>query len=86
MQNEQQFLMTYTDELIWETQWHTSPAIESLQKYVRSYVTGFANKGFIEWTRSKKFNISDKGHPLELAHKAAADLIMPRIDAILRRA
>jgi hypothetical protein len=85
-QNEQRFLMTYTDELIWETQWHTSPAIENLQKYVRSYVNGFENKGFIKWTRSKKFPISDKGHPLEHAHKVAADLIVPRIDAILHRA
>ena len=86
MQNEQQFLMTYTDELMWETQWHTSPAIENLQKYVRSYVTGFEDKGFIEWTRSKQFKISVKGHPLEHAHKAATDLMLPRIDAILRRA
>ena len=85
-QNKQQFLMTYTDELIWETQWHISPAIENLQRSVCSHVIGFADKGFIEWAKFKKFKISDKGHPLEDAHQAATDLMIPRIDAILRRA
>jgi hypothetical protein len=80
------FLMTYTDELIFETKWHISPAITDLQKYVRPYLVDFDSSSFWTWVINNDFAISKHWHPLEKAHAAAAELMCPAIDAILHRA
>lgn len=79
------FVMTYMDELIFETEWHVTPAVLDLQAYVRPYMTRFENKTFLEWTKQKGFPISETLHPLESAHKAAFELISTEFDAILHR-
>jgi hypothetical protein len=73
------FLMTYMDDLIFETEWHTTPAITDLQNYIRPYVTNFEGRNFIEWSRGQGFEISSTMHPLESAHAAAAELIDPMV-------
>lgn len=73
------FLMTYMDDLMFETKWNTSPAIADLQNYVRPYVTNFEGRNFVEWSRAQGFEISPTMHPLESAHAAAAELIDPMI-------
>jgi hypothetical protein len=85
-QNGQRFLMTYSDDLIYETQWHTSPAIVSLQNYIRSHLHDFEGKSFFAWAKHKHFSVSHKGHPLEACHESASVLLTPAIDAILHRA
>lgn len=80
------FLMTYTDELVLESEWHTSPAISRLQDYVRPYLTDFDSTSYWRWIERSRFRLSDRWHPLEEAHERAADLISPVIDAILRKA
>ena len=67
--------MTYIDDLIFETKWHTSPGILELQNYIRPYMTKFENKTFLDWTKEKGFPISETLHPLEEAHQAAFELI-----------
>ena len=69
------FVMTYMDDLIFETQWHITPAILDLQDYIRPYITTFEGQTFLEFSKEKGFPISETLHPLEDAHQAAFELI-----------
>jgi hypothetical protein len=76
LQKKQSFIMTYMDDLIFETQWHTSPAIASMQDYVQPYLRDFDGLNFLAWAQHNNFEISPTLHPLESAHSAAANLIL----------
>lgn len=69
------FIMTYMDDLIFDSKYHAPPAIVDLQNYVRPYMTRFEDKNFLEWSQSKGYAISDTLHPLEEAHQAGFELI-----------
>lgn len=69
------FIMTYIDELLFETTWHTNSAITYMQDYIRPYMTKFDGKTFLDYTKEKGFPISETLHPLEPAHQAAFELI-----------
>lgn len=69
------FVMTYVDNLIFETEWHSNAAIFELQNYIRPYMTLFDQKTFLEFTRVNGYPISSAAHPLESAHRAAFELI-----------
>ena len=69
------FVMTYIDDLLFETQWHTTSAVIELQEYVKPYLTLFDNKTFLEFAKEKGFPISKTLHPLEQAHQSAFDAI-----------
>jgi hypothetical protein len=71
------FVMTYVDELMFETEWHINPAIIDLQNYIRPYMTTFNEKTFLEFTRINGHPISATSHPLEQAHRSAADYLLP---------
>lgn len=76
--NKQQtkFIMTYMDELLFETEWHCTPAIAQLQKEIRPHLNNFEGDNFLEWSRKKGFPIGTRGkHPLEAAHRAGFELI-----------
>jgi hypothetical protein len=79
------FIMTYMDELLFETEWHTTPGLVDLQNYIHPYMTKFNNKTFLEFSKEKGFPISETLHPLESAHLAAFELIQPNFDAILHK-
>lgn len=68
-------IMTYMDDLIFETEWHTSPAIEFLQTAVKPKMTEFESQSFLEWSKTNGHKISPKWHPLESAHRAGFELI-----------
>lgn len=70
-----QFIMTYMDELMFDTRWNTSPAVAELQGYCEPHMTRFENKSFLEYSKEKGFEISQTLHPLEAAHKSAFELI-----------
>jgi hypothetical protein len=74
-QNGCKFIMTYMDELIFETQWHCKPSILLLQDYIKPHMTKFNGQTFLDWSRSNGFAISDRLHPLEPAHEAGFELI-----------
>jgi len=80
------FVMTYMDDLIFETEWHTTSVIIDLQNCIRPYMTKFEGHTFLEWSKKKGFPISETLHPLEPAHKAASELIQTNLDAILHKA
>ena len=71
------FLMTYMDPLMLEKQWHSTPAVTDLQDQVAPYLQTFDGKTFLDWSHDNGFEISAKKHPLEPAHRAAAELILP---------
>lgn len=79
------FIMTYTDELMFETEFHTTPAVIDLQNYIRPYMTTFEGKTFVEWSQARGFEISATMHPLEEAHQAAFELVKSNLDTILHR-
>jgi hypothetical protein len=82
-QNQVPFIMTFMDDLIFESQWHATPAITSLQKFIRPYMTKFEGKTFLDWSRAHNYEISQTLHPLETAHAEAAKLIIKDIQKIL---
>jgi hypothetical protein len=68
--------MTYMDDLIFEAEWHVSPAVTELQNYIKPHMTNFEGQDFLDWSRKKGYPISDTWHPLEEAHAAAADYLI----------
>ena len=79
-QNGQKFIMTYIDNLIFETEWHTTPAITDLQNYIKPYMTVFDGGTFLDWSRANNYPISTTFHPLEEAHDAAANYMIKVFD------
>jgi hypothetical protein len=69
------FIMTHIDDLLFETEWHTTPAVIDLQNYIRPHITQFDNATFLNWSKKKGFPISETLHPLEAAHQAGFELI-----------
>lgn len=76
------YIMTALDYLLFEEvnpNWHQPNAVSKLQNLVKPHIKDFGGKNFLDWSRDRGFDISEKWHPLEDAHKAAADYF---IDAI----
>lgn len=70
------FLMTSMDDLLLDQEYHIEPGIKLLQNKIRPYITTFEGKNFLDWSRSRGFAISKDNHPLEDAHRAAADYLL----------
>ena len=64
-----EFVMTYMDDLILETQWHTSPAVLRLQEYIRPHMRQFDGCNMLEYSRVRGHNVGHQVHPLESSHK-----------------
>jgi hypothetical protein len=69
------FIMTYMDDLLFDTRWNTSAAVSALQGYCEPYMTRFDDKSFLEYSKEKGFEISQTLHPLEAAHESAFKLV-----------
>lgn len=74
------FIMTLIDELTFEPEWEPNPAINDLQTYIAPYITRFEGKTFLEWSKSRGFEISPTLHPLEAAHKSATEYLIKVFD------
>ena len=70
------FIMTYMDELLFDQQWHTTPAVIDLQNYIKPCMTTFEGKSFLDWSRAKGYPETAAWHPLEEAHRAAGEYIV----------
>lgn len=70
------FIMTYMDDLMFDTANHSSAAVNELQDYIRPHMTRFEGKNFLEWSKSRGYPIGTAAHPLEQAHAAAADYML----------
>ena len=72
------FIMTLMDTTLFDEVdpgWQDPRSISLLQKEIKSYITWFENKTFLEFSKEKRFPISETLHPLEESHQAAAKLI-----------
>jgi len=88
-QREIPFVMTYMDYLLLEhidPDWHDPKYVTVMQSKIENFLVDFDGKNFLDWSQDRGFAVSENWHPLEQAHQAAADYMLPRIDAILRRA
>ena len=74
------FLMTYLDNLMFDQQWHLTPAVTDLQEYILPYMTTFDNLNFVDWSKKNGYPITKIGHPLEEAHHAAGDYMIKVFD------
>lgn len=74
------FIMIYMDKLLFDQRWHTSPAIVELQTYIQPYMTTFEDMSFLDWSRANRFPETINWHPLEEAHRAAADYMINVFD------
>jgi hypothetical protein len=79
-QKELPFIMTYMDELLFDRTYNTTPAIVTLQDYIKPYMTTFEGKTFLAWSRSHGYPESAGWHPLEQAHAAAAEIMWRTFD------
>ena len=64
-----EFCMTYMDDLIFETAWHTSPAVLSLQEYIRPHLLQFDGRNMLQYSQDHDHAVGCMAHPLESAHK-----------------
>jgi len=69
------FIMTYMDELLFETQWHYTNGVRDLQDYIHPYMTKFDGQTFLNYSKEKGFPISETLHPLEQAHEQAVKVL-----------
>jgi len=80
------FIMTYMDYNLLtpiDPNWHHPGSIEIMQKKISDYLTAFHGKNFLDWSRDRGFKISDNWHPLEQAHRDAAEYMTPEVELIL---
>lgn len=74
------FLMTYMDSLLFDQTHTVTPAVVDLQNFIRPYMTQFEGQSFLEFSKKNKYPISSTLHPLEEAHRAAADHMITVFD------
>ena len=79
-QKECPFIMTYMDNLTFDQRWHTSPAVLELQDYIKPHTTTFDDLNFLDWSKKNGYPITNIGHPLETAHRAASNYIIKVFD------
>lgn len=83
------YVMTYMDHLLFETvqdSWHHGRAVTGLQQQTQPHMTLFDGLTFLEWSRANHYPESALWHPLDEAHGQAAELMLPIIESILRKA
>ncbi len=78
LQKKLPFIMTFMDDLMFENAFHTSSSVLDLQNYIRPHMTQFQGKTFLDWSRAHGFVESERWHPLEQAHQAAADYMIKK--------
>ncbi len=78
------FLMTCLDDLLLDQKWQNTLALRHMQIHVQKYIKTFDNLNFLDWSRSRNYPESAAWHPLEQAHRAAADYMTNEIKALRR--
>lgn len=74
------FIMTNMDFLLLDDRWNLTPGMSMLQGQVKPYLSDFQEQNFLDFSKQKGYAISATSHPLEDAHRAAADLILHDLD------
>jgi hypothetical protein len=77
------FCMTLMDTTLFDPidpSWQDPYAVRALQKLIKPHIRWFDGLDFLSWSRKNKYPISDAWHPLEQAHRAAADYMINVFD------
>ena len=82
LQHSTRFAMTCLDPTLFCDQWHASDQILELQRHIKPHVLDFAGKTFLQWCKEHAYPTSAAGHPLDEAHRAAADSMLPKISRL----
>jgi len=80
------FVMTYMDYNLLtpvDPNWHDPRYLEILQLKLKDILKSFDGLNFLDWSRQHNYKISDSWHPLESAHRAAADYWVPEVIKLL---
>ena len=72
----QKFVMTAMDNLLFETEWHCDTVVQRCQDYIAPHIKSFEGYSFLDWSRQHNYPESELWHPLEDAHRAAADYVL----------
>ena len=78
------FVMTYMDHNLLATvdpNWHNPKYLETLQHKLKNILTNFKGKNFLEWSQENGHAVSNRWHPLEAAHTAAANYWLPYVQS-----
>jgi hypothetical protein len=70
------FIMTYMDYNLLtpiNPNWHNPRYLEILQQKLSTILVNFNEVNFLDWSRSQGLEVSKNWHPLENAHRLAAD-------------
>ena len=79
------FIMSYMDELMFNQEWNTTPAILELQRLIQPHMTQFDGQTFLEWSRRHNYPESDTWHPLEAGHQNASEYMINVYDKLLEK-
>lgn len=85
-QSNRTFIMTAMDSLLFETvkkEWHDPSAVSYLQKQIKPSISDFDGKNFLDWSKDRGYPISELWHPLEQAHRHAADFWIPALSRLI---
>jgi hypothetical protein len=77
------FCMTVMDNTLFDPidpGWQDPYALRILQKLIKPYIHWFNGLDFLSWSQKHKYPVSDAWHPLEQAHRAAADYMITVFD------
>jgi hypothetical protein len=80
------YIMTYMDHNLLmpiNPNWHDPRYLEVLQQKLQRILADFDGDNFLDWSRKNNFAISEAWHPLEDAHRAAADYWLPAVKKLL---
>jgi hypothetical protein len=77
------FYMTAIDPVLFhntDSTWQDTLAVSLLQQRIKNHINWFDGLDFLSWSRKNNFPVSKNWHPLETAHKAAADYVIKVFD------
>lgn len=78
------FVMTSMDDLLLDQRWNVSPGMMVIQDKIRPYLSSFNGENFLNHSRRRGHTISASMHPLESAHRDAADLVIENFHSYIK--
>lgn len=70
------YISCMMDPLIYESQWHCTPAMHLMQTYLAPRTTWFDGKNFLDWAKSHGYATSENWHLLEEGNEAVAGYLV----------
>jgi hypothetical protein len=80
------FIMTFMDYNLLtpvNPNWHDPRYLEILQLKLKDILKSFDGLNFLDWAKQNHYLVSDRWHPLDQAHRAAADHWLPLVQKLL---